>query len=98
MSSQKDLTQPLTSHSVEALREYQPAAHIAHISPTPLLMTIAQGDHLCPADIAFEAYSRALEPKQLQILKGGHFDGYSGPFFEKNAGTQTEFLRQHLLS
>lgn len=85
-------------HSVEALREYQPVAHIAHISPTPLLMTVASNDVLCPTDLAIEAYSRALEPKQLHIIKGGHFDGYSGFLFEKNAGVQTQFLKEHLLS
>ncbi|RMZ37052.1 hypothetical protein CA14_006298 [Aspergillus flavus] len=45
-----------------------------------------------------KAFLRALEPKQLHILPGGHFDGYSGPNFEANAGCQTEFLRKHLCS
>ncbi|KAB8276406.1 Alpha/Beta hydrolase protein [Aspergillus minisclerotigenes] len=88
----------VTVKSVEAFREYNPSAHIHHISPAPLLMTIAQNDVLTPTDIALEAFSRALEPKQLHILPGGHFDGYSGPNFEANAGCQTEFLRKHLCS
>jgi fermentation-respiration switch protein FrsA (DUF1100 family) len=79
-----------TVRSVEMLRANDASAHIHRISPTPLLMSVAE--HL-----ALEAYSRAREPKQLQILPGaGHFDGYSGPWFEKNAGTQTEFLRRTL--
>ena len=83
--------------SVEALRAYEPFTHIHHIAPTPLLMTIADTDVLTPTDLALDAYTKALEPKQLQLLpNAGHFDAYSGPLFEKNAGVQTEFLRQHL--
>lgn len=49
------------------------------ISPTPLLMTIAEKDVLTPTHIALDVYSKAKEPKQLNILKGaGHFDGYVG--------------------
>jgi fermentation-respiration switch protein FrsA (DUF1100 family) len=59
-------------------------------------MTVAENDVLTPTDLALEAYSRALEPKQLHILPGGHFDGYSGPTFEVNAGKQVQFLRETL--
>ncbi|KPI35574.1 putative 31.7 kDa protein in traX-finO intergenic region [Cyphellophora attinorum] len=88
----------VTVKSIEAFREYNPSAHIHHISPTPLLMTVAENDVLTPTDLAIEAYSRAREPKQLNLLPGGHFDGYSGPNFERNAGTQVEFLRKWLCS
>ncbi|KAK5080866.1 hypothetical protein LTR05_008182 [Lithohypha guttulata] len=86
----------VTVKSIEAFREYNPSAHIHHISPTPLLMTVAQNDVLTPTDLALEAYSRAREPKQLHLLPGGHFDGYSGANFEKNANTQAEFLQKWL--
>lgn len=88
----------VTVRSLEAFRAYDPSAWIHRISPTPLLMTVAQNDVLTPTDLALTAYARANEPKQLHILPGGHFDGYSGSNFEKNAGTQAEFLRKHLLS
>lgn len=61
-------------------------------------MTVAANDVLTPTDLALEAYSRAREPKRLSILPGGHFEGYSGPNFEKSAGTQVEFLREYLCS
>jgi hypothetical protein len=61
-------------------------------------MTVAQNDVLTPTDLALEAYSRAREPKQLQILPGGHFDGYSGFNFEKNAETQAGFLKKYLIN
>lgn len=82
--------------SIEAFREYEPSAHIHRISPTPLLLTVATGDVLTPADLAIEAFSRAREPKQLQLLNAGHFDGYTGKFFEQNAGTQVDFLKRTL--
>ncbi|KAG9669563.1 Esterase/lipase, partial [Aureobasidium melanogenum] len=86
----------VTAKSIEAFREYLPSAHIQHISPTPLLMTVADNDVLTPTDLALEAYSRALEPKRLHLLPGGHFEAYSGPNFEKNAKVQTEFLQTYL--
>lgn len=89
----------MTVKSVEMLRANDPSAHIHRIAPTPLLMTVAESDVLTPTDLALEAFSRARKPKQLQILpEAGHFDGYSGPWFESNAGTQTEFLRWTLCS
>ena len=90
------LALPNASNSIEAFREYEPAAHIHHISPTPLLMTVAEKDHLTPADLALAAFERARQPKELHILKGGHFDGYSGPYFQLNAGRQVEFLKKYL--
>jgi fermentation-respiration switch protein FrsA (DUF1100 family) len=83
---------------MEAIREYSPAAHIHHISPTPLLMTVAKNDFVTPTNLALEAYSRALEPKRLQLIPGGHFDGYSGPSFEKNAKTQADYIQEYLLN
>lgn len=87
----------VTIKSIEAFREYNPSANIHRISPTPLLMTVAENDVLTPTDLAIEAYSRAREPKQLHILPGlGHFNAYSGPAFVRNAGTQVEFLKKYL--
>jgi hypothetical protein len=79
---------------MEDLRSYCPAFHIHHISPTPLLMTLAKKDTLCPIAIGLEAYSRALEPKELQILPGGHFDGYINPMFDLTVERQTAFLKR----
>ena len=60
--------------------EYEPGALVERISPTPLLMIVAKNDHLTVADLAFEAYARALEPKRLVLLPGGHFDAYGADF------------------
>jgi hypothetical protein len=57
----------VTLRSVEMFLEYEPDAHIAHISPTPLMMVVALGDHLTVADEALAAYERALEPKRHRV-------------------------------
>ncbi|KAK5458162.1 hypothetical protein LTS15_004241 [Exophiala xenobiotica] len=87
----------VTMRTIELFRAYEPQQLIEKISPTPLLMTIASRDVLTPADLALGAYARAREPKQLQLLPCGHFEAYSGPYFERNAGTQTEFLKKWLV-
>jgi fermentation-respiration switch protein FrsA (DUF1100 family) len=83
---------------MEGVREYDAASHIHHIAPTPLLTFVANNDVVTPTDLALKAYSLALEPKQLHMLPGGHFDAYSGSNFEENASVQTEFLRRALCS
>jgi len=64
--------------SIERFVQYHPTAHIELVSPTPLLMIVADDDSLAPTDLALAAYERALEPKRLVLVKGGHFDGYAG--------------------
>jgi uncharacterized protein len=46
------------------------------VSPTPLLMIVAAHDTTAPTDLALQAYERALEPKSLVILDGGHYSPY----------------------
>jgi uncharacterized protein len=85
----------VTLRTVEMLGEYEPASYIARISPTPLLMVIADGDHLAVADEAFAAYNRAFQPKHLVILKGGHFDAYVKAF-DQSSGAARDWFVQHL--
>ena len=85
----------VTLRSVEMLMEYEPGSYVERISPTPLLMVVAAGDHLAVADEAFAAYNRALEPKKLVVLRGGHFDAYVDDF-EKSAGPARDWFVEHL--
>lgn len=59
-------------------------------------MTVMTDDIYTPTDLALAAYHDAREPKQLQLLEGGHFDSYDGVNFKRNASTQTEFLKKWL--
>src|SRR5207245_7693722 len=69
--------------SMEKFLEYNPAANIHLIAPTPLLMVVASHDTLTPTDLALTAYERALEPKSLAIVKGPHFGAYTEPGFSQ---------------
>lgn len=85
----------VTLQSVEMFIEYEPASYISFISPTPLLMVVALGDHLTIAEEAVAAYERARQPKKLVTLKGGHFDAYVADF--DNASTAAvAWFKEHL--
>ena len=75
--------------------EYEPGSYISFISPTPLMMVVALGDHLTVSDQALAAYERALEPKRLAMLPSGHFDAYVAGF-DAASGAATEWFVQHL--
>ncbi|MDH3475418.1 MAG: alpha/beta hydrolase [Rhodospirillales bacterium] len=85
----------VTLRSVEMFMEYEPGSYIEYISPTPLLMVVAAGDHLTVADEAIAAYERALEPKRLVLLKGGHFDAYVKDF-DAASGAARDWFVEHL--
>jgi uncharacterized protein len=85
----------VTLRSVEMFSEYEPIAYLPYISPTPLLMQPAIGDHLTPCDLAVAAYEKAREPKRLNILPGGHFDAYVKGF-EDSSGPARDWFVQHL--
>lgn len=70
----------VTLRTVEMLFEYEPGTYISRISPTPLLMLVAENDVLTPTELAIAAYEDAREPKKLVILPGGHFDAYVDGF------------------
>ncbi len=87
----------VTLKSGEMAREYDPGAGIARISPTPLLMVVATQDTLSPTDLALDAYNRALEPKRLVLVPGGHFEPYTGQGFAISSGAARDWLVRHLL-
>ncbi len=87
----------VTMRSVEMFTEYEPGTYLPWISPTPLLMCVAENDILTVADLAIDAFDRAREPKRLVILPGGHFDAYVDGF-EVASGAAVDWFSRHLLS
>src|SRR4030095_7335674 len=85
----------VTLRSVEMFTEYEPGAYIEWISPTPLMLVVAAGDHLTVSDEALAAYNRALEPKRLVLLSDGHFDAYVKGFDLASRPARDWFV-QHL--
>lgn len=70
----------VTTRSVEMFSEYEPGASLPWISPTPLLLLVAREDQLTPSELQLRAYETALQPKELVIVDGGHFDAYIDGF------------------
>jgi fermentation-respiration switch protein FrsA (DUF1100 family) len=86
----------VTLRSTRAARMYEPGAWVSRVSPTPLLMVVASNDKVTVADLALAAYERALEPKRLALVPGGHFDPYLDQFRIAEAAA-TEWFREHLI-
>jgi uncharacterized protein len=85
----------VTSRSTRAARMYEPGIWVPRVSPTPLLMVVALNDTITVTDLALAAYERALEPKKLVTIQGGHFDPYLGQFPTSSAAAVAWFL-EHL--
>jgi pimeloyl-ACP methyl ester carboxylesterase len=85
----------VTLRSVEMASEYEPGLYIRHVSPTPLLLIVDTADSLAPADLALDAYERALHPKKLVLLNGGHFAAYIEDFPAASVAARDWFV-QHL--
>jgi uncharacterized protein len=85
----------ITLRSWEHYDRYEPAAFIERISPTPLLMIVGIEDTMTPAADALAAYERALEPKQLLLIPGGHYDAYLDQF-EATSGAARDWFLRHL--
>lgn len=83
----------VTLRSVEMFTEYEPVSYLPYISPTPLLLVVAHGDHLVPSELALAAYERAHQPKDLVILAGGHFDAYVTDFDAASGQARDWFVR-----
>ena len=85
----------VTVRSTRAARMYEPGTWISRVSPTPLLMVVAMRDTITVTDLALAAYERALQPKRLAIIAGGHFDSYLSQF-EPSSTAALEWFREHL--
>jgi fermentation-respiration switch protein FrsA (DUF1100 family) len=85
----------ITLRSTRAARMYEPGNWITRVSPTPLLLVVARDDRLTVTDVALTAYERALEPKRLALIPGGHFNPYLDQFALAEAAA-TEWFRAHL--
>ncbi|MFC5731483.1 MULTISPECIES: alpha/beta hydrolase [Nocardioides] len=86
----------VTARSLEWASEYEPGSYISRISPTPLLMLVADEDTVAPFQYALDAYEEAREPKEIKVLHGGHFDAYGGPGFEECASAARDHFLRHL--
>ncbi|KAI1009517.1 hypothetical protein LB504_002986 [Fusarium proliferatum] len=90
-----DKTAALQSLTNTIMHESMGVIH--HISPTPLLMVLADDDVCTYTHLQLEAFEKALHPNTLKIVKGnGHFDLYYGKRFQEVVDMQLEFLKSIL--
>ena len=75
---------------------FVPAVAVPFIAPRPLLMVVAEGDRVAPAEMALSAYELAAEPKQLELIDGDHFVPYSGAALEQASTVMRDFLLKYL--
>jgi fermentation-respiration switch protein FrsA (DUF1100 family) len=87
----------VTLRSVEMFMDYEPGTYGPWISPTPLLLCVAECDVLTAVDLAIDAYERAREPKKLVIMPGGHFDAYVDGF-DVSSGAAVDWFARHLMA
>lgn len=86
----------VTLRSTRKALMYEPGNWISRVSPTPLMLIVAREDKLTVTDLGLEAYERALEPKRLVLVAGGHFAPYQKQFPLASASA-TEWFREHLI-
>ena len=85
----------VTVRSTRWSRMYVPGDFVQRVSPTPLLMLVADHDNVVGTDLALTAYERALEPKRLVMIEGGHFDPYVDQF-ETATSAAVDWFRDRL--
>jgi uncharacterized protein len=86
----------VTVRSTRWARMYAPGEFVERVSPTPLLMVVATQDHVAVTDLALKVHERALEPKRLVVIKGGHFDPYIREF-KAASDAAIDWFRTHLV-
>ncbi len=85
----------VTVRTWELYDEYEPAAFIERIAPTPLLMIVPLDDTMTPAEDALEAYQRAGDPKRLVTVPGSHYAVY-GEQFSRTSTEARDWFVTHL--
>jgi len=86
----------VTLRSLDLRLEYEAMPFVARVSPTPLLMIIADNDTITPTDIALRAFEQALEPKKIVLLQGDHYIPYLEAF-DRSSGAARDWFAQYLL-
>jgi cephalosporin-C deacetylase-like acetyl esterase len=86
----------VTLESLEKIREFDSAGMIHMMSPTALLLIVAEKDSFFPPNLVKAIYDRALEPKAMSVLPVKHFEIYGEPWLSKAAGLAIGWYEKHL--
>jgi dienelactone hydrolase len=74
---------------------YRPVRYADRVR-CPVLVQICEQDSVAPAAAAEAVVRRLGERGEAQRYPIGHFEPYTGAWFERSVGDQVEFLRRHL--
>lgn len=85
----------VTIRSLELARSYEPGQWVSRIGPAALLMIVADNDLQTPTDLQLDAFTQAREPKELLLLKGGHYSAYQ-QHFDKTSSAAARWFSTHL--
>lgn len=85
----------VTLRSIDLALAYDVTPYVPRISPTPLLMILADDDTTTPTDLALEAFALAREPKQVVVMPGHHYRVYID-LFPETSRIAAEFLSARL--
>jgi hypothetical protein len=85
----------VTIRSTRWARMYEPGRWVDRVSPTPLLLVVATHDHSTGTDLALKAYEKALQPKKLVMIQGGHYSAYLEQF-DVAAKATVDWFIEHL--
>jgi cephalosporin-C deacetylase-like acetyl esterase len=86
----------ITIESLERILEYAPGYTTHLITPTPLLMIVATGDVVSQPALAYAAYERAKEPKELVRVEGEHYVVYREPVLSHVAAHAVTWFDRYL--
>jgi len=86
----------VTIESLDIYKEFAPATFIQLISPTPLLMIVANNDIVTSTEGEIKAFERAGEPKKLVVVKGDHFALFEGSGFSEASTEAVSWFEQYL--
>ena len=87
----------VTISSLEHALETAPGDYIESVSPTPLLLIMAEPDKTVLTQFTKDAFARAGEPKKLITYEGLHYDAYDRPeILEKVSEAAREWFVTHL--
>jgi uncharacterized protein len=85
----------VTVRTWELYDEYEPAAFVERIAPTPLLVIVPLDDTMTPAEDALATYERCGEPKALVTVPGTHYAVY-GEQYERVSTAARDWFVEHL--
>ncbi len=88
----------ITVASLDRIVAYDPGGFVEDISPSALLMILADHDTTTPSDIARAVFDRAGQPKQIMEFAGSHYHVYDDETVKRQCiAAATTFLQAQLL-